>query len=278
MARTDDRERLAEVRQQDLNEGRLNEDFVGWLKTKGPTWLLIVLAFIVAYLVMVRWQQQEVRARNAAWLELLSTSNPASLEDVARVHAGIDGISDLARLMAADTLLLDLQRGTTLDDDGQARVALDEESRAAHIATAQRLYGEVAADDDQQPDRALATVAALNGLAAIAECDGRISEARDYYNKVQDRARGWMPALADQAAHRAATVELLADPVEFAVAPAKPAAPVTPQLPEGLTILPPGDPQIPAPPLGAPKAAPEEQPAEPESPAAPPSGDAPDRP
>jgi hypothetical protein len=32
-----DRERLKQVHQTDLTESRVNEDFVDWLKTKGPT-------------------------------------------------------------------------------------------------------------------------------------------------------------------------------------------------------------------------------------------------
>lgn len=164
----DPRERLAEVRQQDINESNLNEDFVTWLKTKGPTWLLIILAFIVAYLVMVRWQQQEARLRDEAWIDLMSTTEPASLEDVANRHEGVDAISDLARLMAADSLLQDLQRGRTLSEDGQVQTELDEETTASHQEYASRLYQAVASNDDVTTAKALMTVCALNGLAAIA--------------------------------------------------------------------------------------------------------------
>ena len=38
-----DRERLKEVHATDLTESRVNEDFVDWLKTKGPTYLLAIL-------------------------------------------------------------------------------------------------------------------------------------------------------------------------------------------------------------------------------------------
>ncbi|MDP6479994.1 MAG: hypothetical protein QGI75_08120 [Phycisphaerales bacterium] len=231
MARDEERKRLAEVHTTDLNEGKLNEDFVTWLKTKGPTWLLIIVAFIVAYLVMIRWQQQEARARDEAWMELMTTTQPASLEDVARRHAGIDAVADLARLNAADSLLLDIQRGRTISDDGQETTALDDETRAAHLSHAQRLYNEVIADDDGLRARTLATVSALNGLAAILESQGDIAGAIDAYKRAEQRAADWIPALAQQAATRAATATALTEEVAFATAPPPPPLPA--ELPAG---------------------------------------------
>lgn len=237
MAAKEEKERLATVHQQDLNEGRINEDFVTWLKTKGPTWLLIILAFVVAYLVMIRWQQQDAQARNAAWIELLTTSNPASLEDVARIHAEVDGVSNLARLMAANSLMDDIQRGTILGDDGQTRVPMDDATRAAHLKDADRIYAAIAADDDGSEGQAWAAVSAMNGRAAVAECRGELENASTWYNKAATRADGWLPALAAQARHRAATVNELEANISFATQP--PAASGA-TLPEGLTILPPG--------------------------------------
>jgi len=234
MARNEERKRLAEVHTTELNEGKLNEDFVTWLKTKGPTWLLIIVAFIVAYIVMIRWQQQEARARDAAWLELMTTTQPASLEDVARRHAGIDGIAALARLNAADSLLLDVQRGRTLSADGQETTALDEQTREAHLAQAARLYREVAADDDGSTGRTLATVSALNGLAAVLESSGDIDGAVDAYRRAEARAAGWIPAIARQAAWRAETAGALTEEVSFASPP-----PGLPGIPGGLTLPPP---------------------------------------
>ena len=250
----DPRERLAEVRQQDINESNLNEDFVTWLKTKGPTWLLIILAFIVAYLVMVRWQQQEARLRDEAWIDLMSTTEPASLEDVANRHEGVDAISDLARLMAADSLLQDLQRGRTLSEDGQVQTELDEETTASHQEYASRLYQAVASNDDGTTAKALMTVCALNGLAAIAECRGDLDAAADFYRQAADRATGHLEPLAAQANGRAASIDQLAGDISFATPPPPPVVPTLPinpqELPPGLTplnpdTLPPAPPQDP---------------------------------
>jgi len=45
-----------EVHQSDLTEGRINQDFVDWLQTKGMSWLLVVLVGFVRVLAMIRWQ------------------------------------------------------------------------------------------------------------------------------------------------------------------------------------------------------------------------------
>ncbi len=265
MARKDEeRKRLAEVHQTDLAEGRLNEDFVTWLKTKGPTWLLIALAFIVAYLWMVRWQQQEGRARDEAWIDLMSTVQPASLEDVAMRHAGIDSVSDLARLTAADTLLRDVQRGNTIGNDGQKVVTLDESRRDMHLKQATRLYAAIAAEDDGTTGRALATVCALNGLAAVSECRGDVDEAAKQYRLAAARAEGWLPPLAAQATARAETAGELREEILFATPPPPPTPPANPiTLPNGLSLPPLNLPPAPPKPIETPAATPAEVPATP---------------
>lgn len=230
--RNEDRKRLAEVRTTDVNEGNLNEDFVTWLKTKGPTWLLIIVAFLVAYFVMIRWQQQATRDRDEAWVELMTTTQPSSLEDIARRHVAIDGIADQARLNAADILLFDVQRGRTTSADGQETTALDAETRVAHLAQAARLYQEVADEDDGSEAKRLAAICAFNGLAAVHESQGQIDEAIAAYKKAEARASGWIPALAALAKKRADTAAELSDDISFATPPPAPA------LPAGL-VLPP---------------------------------------
>lgn len=250
MARNEDRERLAEVHKTDLKDSNLNEDFVTWLKTKGPTWLLIIVAFLVAYFVMIRWQQQATQARDDAWVDLMTTTQPASLEDVARRHVAIDGIADQARLNAADILLFDVQRGRTTSADGQETTALDAETRAAHLAQAARLYQEVADEDDGSEAKRLAAICAFNGLAAVHESQGQIDEAVAAYKKAQARATGWIPALAALAQQRAATAAELSEDIVFATPPAPPVLPAGPEAPplsfDPPTIQPP--PAPPAPP------------------------------
>ncbi|HJO15965.1 MAG TPA: hypothetical protein QF800_03650 [Phycisphaerales bacterium] len=274
MADKEDRKRLAEVHTTDLTESNVNEDFVTWLKTKGPTWLLIVLAFIVAYLAMVRWQEADARGRDEAWLELATTVHPASLEDVARRHVGIDGVSDLARLIAADTLLTEIRTGRTLDATGQEWETLTPDTRAAHIATARRIYQSVLNDDDASAGRTLATVAALNGLAALDETQGNIDDARSRYDQIATRAQQWLPPLAKQAQIRAASLDQMAQPVQLATPPAIPQAAST--VPE-LLSTPPGFvlPTKPDQPTVVPQATKPDQPTAPPVPPVPPVPPAP---
>ena len=52
-----DRERLKDIQTADLSESHVNEDFVHWLKTKGPSYLLIIMIVIVAYMFVVKYKQ-----------------------------------------------------------------------------------------------------------------------------------------------------------------------------------------------------------------------------
>ena len=73
-----DRERLKDVQTSDLKDDRLNEDFVVWLKTKGPTWLLMILVAVVAYLYIVNWKQGQINYRNEAWIPLAQAHMPTT--------------------------------------------------------------------------------------------------------------------------------------------------------------------------------------------------------
>ena len=100
-----DPERLAQVQQSDLAESRVNEEFIDWLKKWGNTILLIVL--LIA-LVGVGWNWLQRKAdteRDTAWTNLDGAQLPASLEEVAKESKGIDSVSTLALLTAADKFL-----------------------------------------------------------------------------------------------------------------------------------------------------------------------------
>ena len=112
-----DRERLQQVQQSDLGESRVNEDFVNWIKTSGPWYLLAVLVGIAVYMYLVNIQRAEIRAREQAWFDLNEAVMPASLEDVAQRHAEIDNVGTLARLRAANTYLQSLQTNLAIGLD-----------------------------------------------------------------------------------------------------------------------------------------------------------------
>ena len=226
-----DRERLQQVQQSDLGESRVNEDFVNWIKTSGPWYLLAVLVGIAVYMYLVNIQREELRAREQAWFDFSEAVMPASLEDVATTHGDIDGIANLARLRAANAYLQSMQSNLALGATIEDGTPLSEEDRAKGIEHANALYTEVVNNDDGTLGQTVVTVSALNGLAALAESNGDIDSAKAYYQQSASRAEQWYPFLAEQARGRAATVDLYAQDITLP----KAAAPAVPDLPSSTT-------------------------------------------
>jgi hypothetical protein len=214
-----DRERLKEVHQTDLTESRVNEDFIDWMKNSGPTWLLVVLVALAAYLGINRWRDAKVSKANEAWAAYGQAQLPGSLVDVANQYGAIGQVGNLARLQAADQLLLAVQANRELSDlntdslqqDPEQPAAdeqpLGDEQRGEYLDRADRLYDEIIANDDGSPGMTLHAVGARNGKAAVAESRGDIESAREWYTKAAERAEGQYPGLAQQARQRAENVE-----------------------------------------------------------------------
>ncbi len=201
-ASTMDRERLKDVQTSDLTDDRLNEDFVVWLKTKGPSWLLIILVAVVAYLYIINWKQGQVNYRNEAWIALLESQTPAAFEDVAVQYPDVDSISQQARLRAAGMYLQSAVLGRAIGSTEQDPVELAAEDRTFNLDRAASLYREIIAQDSGSLDTVVVIYTAMNGLAAVAECNGDLSAAAEWYEKAAVRASGHFPYLADRARTR----------------------------------------------------------------------------
>lgn len=205
-----DRERLQQVQQSDLSESRVNEDFVNWIKTSGPWYLLAILVGIAVYMYLVNLQRAEIREREQAWFDLNEAVMPASLEDVAQRHAEIDSVGTLARLRAANTYLQSLQTNLAVGSSLEEGTPLSDEDRTFGLAQADRLYKQIVSEDSGDFGDTITTVSALNGLAAISESQGDIDAARGYYEQAAERADTWYPILAEQSRQRATTADLYA--------------------------------------------------------------------
>ena len=212
-----DRDRLKEVHQTDLTEGRLNEDFVDWLKTKGPTWLLVGLLAICTYLGVDRFRQHRSSQQSEAWAALFAAQLPGSFEDVAREYSDIGQLASVARLRAADQLMRSIETGLALGaatppDQGPVGIppdpqqVLTAEDRDQYLTRADGLFAEVLTGDDGTLDLTLFMVTAMNGRATVAECRGNVDAARDWYGQAAARAESFYPGLARQAEFRAASV------------------------------------------------------------------------
>lgn len=217
MAKDNDRQRLREIEQTDITESRLNEDLVHWLKTSGPTYLLVILVAITAYLGFIRWQQYKSSVVNQAWIDLASTDRPESLEELADTHANVYAVPLLALERAADMYLTATVTGKDFASDAALAPALNDEQRADYLAKADRLYEAIVtratSKNDDEHDTVLHAVYGLFGRAAVAEAKGELDAARGFYNDAAAKAGDEFPALAAQAKGRAANVDDATKPV-----------------------------------------------------------------
>ena len=140
-----------------------------------------------------------------------------------------------------------------------------------HLNQAARLYQAIAAEDDGTTGRTLATVCALNGLAAVSECRGDVDEAAKQYRLAAARAEGWLTATCrpSNSESRNSTGELREE-ILFAI-PASPPTPATNPvtLPKGLSLPPLNLPPAPQKPAATPAATPAEVPPASPAPGAP---------
>lgn len=209
-----DQDRLKDIQTADLSESNVNEDFVHWLKTKGPSYLLIVMIVIVGYLFFVRYQQGKTAYRAEAWfayLEAQASGLPASHEDVAKSYADVDSIEALGLLSAADAYLKSLVTGQAVGSSPEISTPLAQEDRTFYLEKADNLYAMVVNLDDQSHSSSLITVSALNGRAAVAEANGDIEGAEVFYQNVIARIEDQYPALASQAQSRIDTLAPLSE-------------------------------------------------------------------
>lgn len=225
-----DQNRLKEVHQTDLIEGRINEDFVDWLKTKGPTWLLMILIGVGGYLAIVRWKQHKTQHFVEAWVALSECTLPGAFEDVAERYADVPGLPQEAKRAGAGVLLSAVVTGRplTADPDPAATAPpMSEQERLEYLARAERLYREVLEDDDLSLAMTLHAVNAMQGVAVIAESRGDIAEARTWYENAAQRAEPFYPQLAKWARQRSETADQYAEAVSLPTRAALPSPPPT---------------------------------------------------
>jgi tetratricopeptide (TPR) repeat protein len=214
--RNPDRERLSGVhRSEQSSESRVNEEFVDWLKTKGPTYLLIAVLLLLGYLWWVRLADSREAREAHAWHALQEAEVaglPSSYEHVAEQYDGVASVGVLARLRAAQRLMDAVQRGVPVGagaDPIEGASTLSDDERESYLARAERLYREVLdRDGDRRRDLTIFAVKSRNGLAAIAEARGDLDAAISHYEQAAIRAVDAYPHLAAQARRRAETIDI----------------------------------------------------------------------
>ena len=213
-----DRDRLKDIQTAELSESNINEDFVRWLKTKGPSYLLVVMVVIVGYLFYIRYQTNQSQRHGEAWsafAEARVSGLPASFEDIAISYSDIDSLRPLGLLNAADGYLKAVLLGQTLSSNANVTTVLTEEERTFYLQKADALYAEVVADDNNTDASTLFAVSGLSGRAAVAESTGNIDTARTFYEAIILRSGDQYPALAKQAQLRIDTLGALASAISL---------------------------------------------------------------
>ena len=230
-------DRLKEVRQTEVAESRINEDFVEWLKTKGPQYLLFALIGVCVYLGIVRWKQHQDSYVNNAWTEFVECRLPGSFEDVAARYADVPGLTQQALRAAADAWMMAVQTGNVLGSSapGAAAPALTEQQRLDYLGNAATLYHTLANGDDGSLAMTLYAVSAMQGLAVVAESKGQVDEASRWYRMAAGRAEDFYPDLARRVRLRAASVGEYTEPVTLPSQLELP-APATPPVLKPVTI------------------------------------------
>jgi hypothetical protein len=211
-----DRDRLKDIQTAELSESQVNEDFVHWLKTKGPSYLLVIMVVIVGYLFYIRYQSSQTQHQGEAWIafaEARVSGLPASFEDIATSYGEIGSLRELGLLGAADGYLKAVVLNQTLGSDVNSAATLTEVDRTFYLQKADALYAEVVANDDNKSSNTLFIVGGLSGRAAVSEANGDIDGARKYYQTVIARLGDQYPSLASQAQARIATLDSLIAPI-----------------------------------------------------------------
>jgi hypothetical protein len=228
-----DPKRLGGVQKQDLTESRLNDDFVYWLRTSGPNWLLGVMVVACLVLGWQWWKNSRAAARDTAWQEFGAATLPPALRDVAARHGNVDSVAAYALLTAGDRYFMSVQTGMRFDREvSDADARLTPEMRTQWMGEADSLYAQVIDAAGDKPQLAAFAAAGLFGRAAIAESQGRFDEATDLLKRAEKISSGRYPAVAAQATKRLTTMGDLKNPY-----PVPPGPATATGLPEGLQQL-----------------------------------------
>lgn len=214
---------MADDRLRNIREGAGKEDnryselMTDLLSKVGPYILAIVLIGSTGYLAFKWYDTRKKSALAAAFFELeqaIDSGSPASLEAVARDHAGQGAVSCLAYTELGEIHLTAARRGlapgATLNvQDGtpdRPEDVLTTEQIGQHLTKASAAF-QLAYDATKgDPGQTLHTLKALFGLAATAESKGDVEAAGRYYAEAADRAKsGGFDGLAQLATKRKET-------------------------------------------------------------------------
>jgi len=255
-------ERQTQIREgAGLDESRLNTEFIDFLRKWSTPFLLVLVIIFGGYTLLQRRAEARDTRVDEAFASLNAATSPAALLQIAEEYEDVGAVSEVARLRAADTLMLavvrGLQPGAALTPAGQ--LASEEDVATAEdiegfLAQAEGLYQRVWDEVGAGPIEAWHKIGAGFGMASVAETRGDAETARAWYDRVLSACEeGEAPALKAIAQERLETLdERIETPVllsrdDLPEAPANPLlsptmpSPMAPAGPIGPSLSPMGD-------------------------------------
>ena len=189
--------RLNQIETATEEDSNVNEDFVHWLKTSFPVYVLAFAAAAGGYI----WYFQDQASQQAntidAWREFRAASNPDSLLELAsEKEVTLPHLSVQARLQAGNLHLQAVRRNRPVNAEADSPETLSDEDREATLLSAEAAFKSAEASAGLLPDPMIQRATALAGLAAVAECRGDLEAAAGFYEQAAARFRTARETLA----------------------------------------------------------------------------------
>lgn len=257
-----------------LEESRLNEGFIEFLRKYSSTVMGCVLIVVAGYWMYNKYNQSKQLELSSAFEEYQlalagGKPNPTVLVELADKYGSVKSVGILSRLAAADAYLKAVREGNALgaavNPDGSLQTtdgALTPELRDQYLAKAKEQYQLAFDAASASKDKMLLAVPAGFGLASVSESQGNKSETKALYEKVAtlaDKAGDAVhAAIARKRLDSLDTLDTMVVVMNRSEIPKKP-DPALPAAPVGPAATPPA--AAPATPPAAPASTPEGTPA-----------------
>lgn len=232
-----------------LEESRINQDLVDFLRRWSSPVLLVLAAISLGYFFWTKQQEARLARVDEAFQQFNQSTNagavsPDVLKRIAEDFDDVEGVHLLATLYAADQYLRAVRRGVTpgaeLSAAGEPvneEDMLSDEEGSRFLEEAESLYRRVFDRTQSKPAMAIHQLSALYGLAAVAESRGDLDRAKNVLDQAETLAgkQGFLEHVQitsmrkDRLASLAEPV-ILYDKADLPVIPAL--VPPEPELPE----------------------------------------------
>ena len=212
----DDRQRTI-VEGAGLEESRLNQDLVDFLRKWGTPILLVVVVLAALYSGSTMWKRHQVQAMDQAYADFHAAAvagSPDNLVVVAEQNKGRGAVYQLALTEAADAYLESARVGLRPGGSpANAEDRLSDEQVDANLNRAGEIYGMIVDSTRGKSGMALHEITGLYGQAAVFESLGQIDAARAALTSaIQVATKTGFNELARVAEARIATLDDVADP------------------------------------------------------------------